>query len=160
MVPPGPWSVPDEDGISAVLRSTSGDEYYVLPGMASMNALGTGIDWNARIAVRDSAFDMLAKTDLPELRWYMLAESSGSLSGVALRRFLSPAVSAFLEVRGNMESGLIKVVQMCLTLGKLSEVEPFAQLTAWEESGLRFKFAERDIIPVSEDERADAAPNG
>lgn len=151
VVPPQMY---DADGdVEIIQRDIGGETVYVLPGLSAISALGSGIDWTAKADSIEKSYEFLTKTDLPELRWYTLDEA-GAMAGVALRRIMAPAISNTIETRGNFETGLIAAQQMCMTLGQLEGIEEFVALVPWEEGGLRHKFEERDVMPLSEDEVA------
>lgn len=126
-----------------------GEKTYYLPGLARMEYLIPNIPYADGLAMIKARQDKLAE-NLPELRFYSEVDVADS-SGVARRIRLAPAVSRAREARGNAEDAMIRVQKMCLTLGvKSGAIE---DIGSFESGDFDHSFEEREILPVSDEER-------
>jgi hypothetical protein len=126
------------------------ERVWRLPGMSELQSQVPNINYDSALAIIKAQEAEILR-DLPELLYYELAEK-GELSGVALTRLMSGAIDRLIEVRGNAESGLIRAVQMALTIGQNAGL--FAGLGTYEAGNFNFTFAEREAIPISDVEEA------
>ncbi len=124
-------------------------ELYRLPGNASLEHLIANLPYEAGRNLINDRHLRLAES-LAELRFYRDVEA-GDPSGVARRVRLAPAVSRGTEARGNAEAALVRAIQMCLTLGARAGL--FRGIGTYEAGSLDFSFEEREILPVSDEER-------
>lgn len=113
------------------------------------------VNYQAHLDAIEAHMNSLQKTDAPELAYY--DRNEGNQPGVALRIKLIPAIKAAEEVRGNMETGLIRAIQMALTLGQVNGLEGFSEsdIGTFKNKDFRFSFTETDILPMTEEERAE-----
>ena len=131
--------------------SDADDTVLGLPGMSELVSLIPQIDYAAALEVLNAQLREI-KEDLPELAYYALREM-GEPSGVAVRLLLSDALNRLLAARGNGEYALVRAQQMALTLGANARL--FASnFGTFEEGALDHKFAEREVFPLSQEEKA------
>lgn len=139
---------------SSADRITFGDdEIILLPGNSSIEHLIPGINWDAHAATIIADLNEI-KQDLPELRFYELAESS-AISGVAMAYQMAPAVARVMEVRGNLERALVKANMMAITVGQKNGL--YLDAGKYEEGATDHRFKTRDVLPVASRDRADTA---
>ena len=135
-----------------------GEETYYLPGLVDVAFLIPNIPYGDGLAMIRARQDKLSE-NLPELRYYQDAGTaetgSGNISGLSRRIRLAPAVSRALEARGNAEDALVRVQKMCLTLG--ANAGRFPNVGSFEAGDFDHSFEEREILPVSDEERWEAA---
>lgn len=142
---PAPRINGDSDG-----TITLGENKFVrLPGMAKLSSLVPDINYEAALHILQDHMTHLRDVDLPELRYYAMAESQ-ELSGIAIRYLMAPAIDRVLETRANAEAGLIQANQMALTIAAFHKLEGFTELGAFEDGDFEHSFAPRDVIPTSE----------
>jgi hypothetical protein len=145
----------------AGLNSVSG---VLLKNGVTLDALPSGWDIRSSVAQLDymghlntikEHYDLMVKTDLSELAWYEISEASGDMSGKALTYRLSPVKSKIDQARGNAESALIQITQMCLTVGQNLGLPGFdaGSIGTFETGAFDFWIADRPIVPLSEEER-------
>jgi hypothetical protein len=125
------------------------DSIISLPGMSELQSLVPQIDYAAALTILDAQLREI-KEDLPELAYYSLREM-GEPSGVAVRLLLSDALDRLLEARGNAETALVRAQQMALTIGQAQGL--FSGLGTYESGALEHKFADRDVFPLSAEEK-------
>ena len=130
------------------------DRMVRLPGQSSLETLVPPLPYADALAVLNAHMLELEK-DLPELAWYRLREMGGDLSGRAVRLLLSDAIQRALEARGSMEAALVRADAMALTMGAAAQLPEFAGIGSYEAGDFEHSFAEREVIPVSETERAE-----
>lgn len=152
-MPPPLMSKDDDNGGSV----TVGDEQMVtLPGMTTLQPLIPNVNYAAALDIMAAHLKELER-DLPELAYYSLGDSGGNPSGVSLRYILTDAVDRVIEARGNAEAALIRANQMALTIAASNDLPGFTNLGGTFESGaFEHTFAERDVIPLSALEEAQA----
>lgn len=129
------------------------DTIVNLPGMSTLESLVPQIDYAAALEVLNAQLREI-KEDLPELAYYALREM-GEPSGVAVRLLLSDALDRLLEARGNGETALCRAQAMALTMGKVQGL--FGNIGTYEAGDFEHKFQERDVFPLSAEERATIA---
>lgn len=129
---------------------TIGDEaFYRLPGMSDLQALVPPINYADALLIVQDHMRHLRDVDLPELRYYAMAESQ-ELSGIAIRYLMAPAVDRVLEVRANAETALIQADMMALTIAQYHKLPGFTDLGRYEAGDFEHSFKPRDVIPTSE----------
>lgn len=126
-----------------------------LPGMVSLQALVPNLDYSAYMAAIEADMDVLEQ-NLPELAYYEIVKASGE-SGRALQLKLTPATTLVNEVRGGAETALARADMMALSIGKFLGIPGFTEIGEFDKGELDHTFAERDVIPLTEEDRADAA---
>lgn len=114
------------------------------------------VDFEAMLAAIQSQWDHLRQTDLPELDWGQVGDTTREMSGIALRILLTAALAKAIEVRGNAEAGLIRATQMGMTLAQNGGLEQFSEsnIGSWERDDFEFWFDERTIIGLTEEEQS------
>lgn len=125
------------------------DAFYRLPGMSELQALVPPINYADALAILQDHMKHLRDVDLPELRYYAMAESQ-ELSGIAIRYLMAPAVDRVLEVRANAETALIQADMMALTIAQFHKLPGFEKLGKYEAGDFEHSFKPRDVIPTSE----------
>lgn len=149
---PGPSSTRADGSIQTM---EDGEKIYQFPGMSHMEYLIANVPYEAGLSMIEARQKKLAE-NWAELRFYEDVDQ-GDPSGIARRNRLAPAVSRTIEARGNAESALIRVQKMCLTLGtRVPELEEFRNIGTFERGDYDHHFTEREVIPVSEEERQTA----
>lgn len=88
--------------------------------------------------------------DLPELRANDLSEQS---SGKALRLILGSAISRCENFQKNLLEGLIRVNQICLTIGQAHKIIP-ASIGSYQNGSFDHQILMENLFPVSEDDKA------
>lgn len=122
-----------------------------LPGTSSIESLIPDLKYDAFILAVDKQLEEIEK-DLPELAYYRLREK-GELSGKAVRLLLGDALSRIKEARTNFEAGLIKSDSMVLTIGQRMGI--WSGLGEYDDGSLDHEYKERELLPVSIDEKAE-----
>lgn len=134
---------------------TVGDErMYRLPGMSKLDSLVPPINYDAALNILNAMVTEIER-DLPELAYYKLRDM-GEISGRAVRLLLSDAIDRLLEVRGNAESALIRANQMALTIGQNAGLPQFRGIGSYDNGDFEHTFADREVIPISDVEEAQA----
>ena len=137
--------------------SLGGDILFGLPGNSQMVDVTPNLDFGAaRNAILDMANEL--REELPELLYYATKDSADS-SGYHRRLILAGAVDRAAEMRANINSALIKVDKMALTIAQVRGLSGFgpAQIGTYENGeGFRHEFEEQEILTVSDSEREDA----
>jgi hypothetical protein len=132
-----------------------GNRLLRLPGLSELQSLVPNLNYDSALGILNAMMMELEK-DLPELAYYRLRDM-GELSGRAVRLLLSDAIDRVIEARGNAETALARADAMALTIGKNAGLEGFAGIGSYEDGDFAHTFAEREVIPVSQIERAEAA---
>lgn len=143
------WSQPMERNVAGYRRVATPPVGHEIKPITST------VNYQAHMDAIEAHMNSLQKTDAPELAYYDRNESNQP--GVALRIKLIPAIKAAEEVRSNMESGLIRAIQMALTLGQVNGIDGYSErdIGTFKGKDFRFTFTETDILPMSEQERAE-----
>lgn len=129
---------------------TIGDDVlYRLPGTSELQAMVPPLNYADALAILQDHLKHLRDVDLPELRYYAMAESQ-ELSGIAIRYLMAPAVDRVLEVRTNAETALIQADMMALTIAQFHKLPGFTNLGSYENGDFEHSFKPRDVIPTSE----------
>lgn len=132
------------------------EEIYRLPGTATMQSIVPNLNYAASLDVLNAHMTELER-DLPELAYYSIGDRGGNLAGIALRYMLTDAIDRVIEARGNAEAALIRANQMALTIAANAGLAGFTNLGGTFEAGaFDHTFAERDVIPLSDAEEAQA----
>jgi len=129
------------------------DDLFLLPGMSKLEQMVPSLNYADALAILNAQMQELAR-DLPEILYYELTEK-GDLSGVALRTMLQPAIDKVIEARGNAEPALVRANQMALTIAGVHGLDGFSNLGEFESGDLTHTFAEREVIPMSPNEKAE-----
>lgn len=130
------------------------DRMMRLPGQSTLETLVPPLPYADGLAILNAQMLELEK-DMPELAWYRLRETGGDLSGRAVRLLLSDAIQRALEARGNLEAALVRADAMALTMGAAAGLPEFVGVGSYEDGDFEHTFKAREVIPVSETERAE-----
>lgn len=155
------WRPPPtgSDGTATAPVITVGDQaFFSFPGGYDLKSTVPQIDWMASLdAIRADMAEL--QQDLPEMAYWQIPEVQGDASGRALRVKLLPAMSRAEEARANLEDALIRADQMALTIGVAMGLFD-TSIGAYENpdptANFDHTFAERDAIPLSDLEQAEA----
>lgn len=142
---PAPRISGNDDGTVKVGDSS----FYRLPGTSELQPLVPPINYADALLILQDHMRHLRDVDLPELRYYAMAESQ-ELSGIAIRYLMAPAVDRVLEVRSNAETSLIQADMMALSIGAFHKLPGFTDLGDYDSGDYEHSFKPRDVIPTSE----------
>lgn len=131
------------------------ENMWSAPAGWDIKSLIANIDYNSALAILNAHLREI-ETDLPELEYYRMREFS-QVTGRAVRMLMSGGTSRVTEARGNAESALIKADEMSLTIGKNMGLPDFANIGTYEEGAFDHDFEEREVIPLNDDEIAQAS---
>jgi len=134
--------------------TVGGQRMYALPSGWDMRPSIANLPYDAHRQVLAAHIEHLQTTDLPELGYYRVSEAT-DLSGKAIRYMLIPAIANAEEARGNGEGVLVRGQQMACTIGAHHRLRGFEKLGRFEDGQLDHSFREREIIPLSDEERAE-----
>lgn len=143
-------------GDSGSREDLAGAKLWRLPSGWKLQSLIANLPYMAHLEVLNAMWEHLEQAELPELLYGKIGSMTGSdaRSGKAIRYMLTPALARATAARAQAESALARAQQMALTIGKVNGMEGFTELGDYESGALNHWFAERDIIPISEDEEA------
>lgn len=134
-----------------------GDEdMFSLPSGWHLKSMVPDLHYDAALAA--IAADLLElQQDCPEMAYWHITEQTADLSGRAIRFMLGPAITRLLEVRGNAEDALIRADAMALTIGQAMRLPAFRDLGDYARGDFEHRIADREVVPLSELEQAQAA---
>lgn len=94
--------------------------------------------------------------DLPELQYYRVTEHGSQIATATVRLLLAPAVKRVLEARSNADHGLYRANIIALMMAQALNFPGFheADIGTYENGDFEHWFDEREVIPMSEEERA------
>ncbi len=124
-----------------------------LPGSAKMDMMVPAINFAGHLAELTDQMNEI-KEDVPELKYFDLKESS-NISTETLRMTLAAAIDRVIDARGSAHAALIRANQMALTLGRINSIDGFAGLGTYEAGALDHSFAELEVLPLTQKERAE-----
>jgi hypothetical protein len=135
------------------------EEIKYLPGMAKMESLVPQLAWESALKILEAQAQELRR-DLPELLFYDL-ETRTDLSGRAIRTLLSGAIDRCVEARGQAESALARADAIGLSIAQHLKLEGYGPeaIGSYGAGDFEHAFQERDVIAVSEGERAETVKN-
>lgn len=128
------------------------DDVLSFPGNPTVAQLVPQIDFAAALEQVKDQWGVMQQV-MPELLYYATLDTPAE-SGRAIRFKLGPAIKRVEESRGNLEEGLIQAVQMALTIGAARQIWP--GIGTFEAGDFAMAFAEREVLPLSPQEVADA----
>jgi hypothetical protein len=141
------------DGNDIALDGDGDKENIVrLPGMSTLTAMIPQIQYDQALAILNAHMVELMH-DLPELAYYAIRERTGDITGRAARILLGDLIDKARDARGNAEAALARANAMALTIGQ--NLSLFSDVGSYENGDFDHTFAERDIIPLSELEKAE-----
>jgi hypothetical protein len=149
-----PLALPNRDGTPSVgnIVTIGDEEVYSIPGAGRMEYMVPAINWDAHLQAIEAQQVSISKK-LPEINYYLPHDKE--LSGKALRTLLGPALKRVERVRTAMEDALVRADMMCLTLGAAHKLPGFDNLGSFDQDDLLHRFPEREVIPLSTEERVD-----
>lgn len=128
------------------------EEIFYMPGKAKIDFLIPNLQYGEYRARILEDLEEIRET-LPEITYYQLIKE-GAISGAALRYKMAPAISRAIEARGNGEAAIARADSMALEIGSSLKLEGFAGLGSFTDGDFEHRFAERDVIPLTAEERA------
>jgi hypothetical protein len=128
---------------------------WKLPPGYSLKHTVANLNYAAHLEVVEKHYKALHETDLPELTWGRISEGA-SESGKALRYRLIPAMAKVDEVRGNVETALVRANQMALSIGQAKNLPGFrkSDIGTYADGDFDHWFRTREIIPETPEERS------
>jgi hypothetical protein len=112
------------------------------------------IDITAAAANVQNMLDELER-DMPELTLQSIREVGGDLSGRAIRNLYGDAIGRLNEAAGNLNDGLMRALQMAITIGGYRKYDGFTgfDLNSYDTGDLDFyikepKLFEDDLTPL------------
>jgi hypothetical protein len=150
-----PPTIEGREGETTGAVEIGDDDLWELPGYSDIKHLVPDLKYADALAILNAQMAEL-EADLPEILYYQLKEK-GELSGKALQTVLSGAIDRALEARGNAETALVRAQQMALTIGQLRQLDGFEADTigTFEDGSFKHSFVEREVVPLSQKERAE-----
>lgn len=140
----------DTDGTIQSIE-VNGEQMWVPPPGYDIRDMVADLRYADHLAVVEAHYKALMHTDAPELAWYEVSEAGGNESGRALDYKLTPAKAKVEKARGRAEAELIRITQMCLSVGQFIGVPGFsvAEIGTWDANSFDFWIGERPIVPMS-----------
>lgn len=131
-----------------------GDIVLGLPGNTTAVDLTPGLDYRAmREAILLMADEM--EQELPELLYFKTLDKA-EISGRALRLIMAGAIDRTYEMRGNIETGVMDLNKMGLSIAQIKNIEGFreSQIGKYDpakpDESFKHQFLERDILSLSD----------
>jgi hypothetical protein len=122
--------------------SLGDNEILSLSGAADIKALVPNLNYGDALAVlQDDVREI--ENDLPELAYYRLREMN-TISGRAALFLLDDTSSRLVEAQGNSDAALIRINQMCLTIGQ--NMGLFTNIGSYDNGDLDHTFAARPLL--------------
>ena len=134
-------------------RVDDAETFIDLPGSTSIESLVPDLKYEALLEIARDQLEEIAD-DLPEIRWYALSKQGADLSSRAIRLLLAPAIARAEEARGNAETALVRADQMALSMGQA--IGLFGGIGTFDGGDFEHSFAERDIMPLNDLDKAEA----
>lgn len=94
--------------------------------------------------------------DAPEMLFWDTASGGGTESGTARRMKLAPAITRVEEVRGTFEAAQADLDMMAVTIAQNQGIAGFDNLGDYRQGALEHTFKKREVIPQTDDEKAQA----
>ena len=133
------------------------DDMKVLygPDGSDMKALVASLDIAGALAALDALLSEIERT-VPELA-IERASDLGNVSGVAVRNMFTGAVGMIEEFRGNYDSGLVRALQMAVSMAGYRGYLPGYSLDSYGQGDLDFYIKERPVFDdgISEEQHFD-----
>lgn len=122
------------------------------PGGSSLTPLIPSVKIQDHAEVLTKQVQYVEEHRLPELQ-YRALKDQGTLSGKAAKLYLADATDRLGGARRKYDDALVRVIQMCLTLGALAGVEGFEGVGSYEDRKFLISISEREVFPVSDLDR-------
>jgi hypothetical protein len=130
--------------------------FWRLPGGYTMKSIVPDIDLGGALAILQD-HDTVLERLMPALAYARISEmSGGDLSGRAIRFKLTPFIDQVTSVRATALEKLEQADMMALTLGKVNGIPGFEGIGDFDSGDYAHGFEERDVIPLSDLEDAQA----
>lgn len=148
---------PSIRGQTADSIEIDGETLWTVPPGYTIGHLIANVNYTAHMEGIDQDMEHLATSDLPELHWYRLSQSGSDASGRALQTLLKPAIAKIEEARGNAETALARADAMALTIAQVAKLPGFGvnEIGTYEEGAYAHRYAQRDVVPMTESEQAE-----
>jgi hypothetical protein len=154
-LPLPPPAVSGDDGDTVTLGGT---KLWRLPSGWDLKHVIAGLDYASHLDVVEKHYQALQRTDLPELAWYQVADSS-ELSGRAISYQLTAAKANAEEVRGNAEQALARADMMLLSIAQYFKLSGFesSSIGTYDNGDFDHWFSQRDVLPMTLEEDVETA---
>lgn len=132
-----------------------GDESVLsISGASSVASLVPNLQYDAHLKEID-ALTIDLEQDRPEMAyWRVIRMEQSNVSGRALNYVLGPAIQRAVEVRGQGEDGMVRAMEMALSLAQVGDEAPFSGLGDYHAGDFEHVFERRPIIAVDDQELA------
>jgi hypothetical protein len=132
------------------------DDVFQAGADTNVEMLVPNLHYKENLDVAMSTLTEIEK-DAPELRWDQIATLGDRLSSPSARIMLGSAIKRLTACRIIVEEALIRADQMAITIGQFRGVlDNFPDLGSFDDGDLEHSFESREMIPLSEIERAQA----
>lgn len=129
------------------------DRMVRLPGNAELASLVPDLNYDAALKIlQDQMVEI--EHDLPELAYYRIRDMN-EIAAETVRLLLTDATNRLLEARNNAEAALVRLDAMALTIASNARLKGFESLGSFENGDFAHSFAAREVIAISEKERAE-----
>lgn len=127
----------------------NGTKAYRLPSGADVKTLIPNVQIEAHAKALEAQIHYVSEEVLPELQYRSLKDQ-GELSGRAAKFYLADAVDRIGGARRKYDDGIVRVIQMCLSIWKVMEYEGHEAIPEYEQRKNEITVEDREIFPVSE----------
>lgn len=131
------------------ILEVNGTKAYRLPSGADVKTLIPDVKVKDHLEALEEQIKHVSEEVLPELQYRSLKDQ-GELSGKAAKFYLADAVDRIGGARRKYDDGLVRVIQMCLSIWKVMEFEGHEQIPEYEDRKSEIYIEEREVFPVSE----------
>jgi hypothetical protein len=126
------------------------DEVKVLniPKDGALEALSPTLNISDGLAAMDKLIGEIER-DMPQLSLQRIRESGGDASGVSIENSYSDASSLLIELQGSYDEGLIRALQMAISVAAYRGYDQFRAFnkdTSYEQGALDFYIKEREVF--------------
>jgi hypothetical protein len=146
---PAPKLANSNTGLSNDTNALDEDVFY-LPGTSSMASMIPNINYDSALNIL-KAMETEIEQDLPELKYYSLADSH--LSGKAIRSLLAGAIDRGKEAQDNFLDAIKKLDEMALTIGIFNGIFP-ASLGNYANGDFEHNIDGGEMFGIDVDEKA------
>lgn len=138
-----------DDGTSTTEPSAVRDDTSIIGGPkdSDLKSLAPQIDV-AGIATNIQNLLQELERDMPELAMHRLRDLGGGMSGIAIRNMFTDASGRLIEAMGNLDDGLIRALQMGVSIGGFRGYDGFTgfDLNSYDRGDLDFYIKERPLF--------------
>lgn len=125
------------------------NDILYLPGFSKAEQLIPNLPYGDALKILQDMMNELEQ-DLPELKYYSL---KGDLSGKAISQLLGGAIDRAKEARENLIQGLIRIIQMCLTIGQFHSIFQ-TSLGSYDKGSFEFNIECDEIYGMDTQDKA------